>query len=432
MAITDYVPSLSPAAAEPALRAYVERELRSISRSLGGIEAQLDNLGVLNVKDPPFNAVGDGVTDDTAAFAAAYAAAAAATARTVPGYSDPHGSVEIYVPPGSYLITSAGALMDGTTLVAKRFGLVFRGAGQGLSDIVYQPSVSGALCTNKYWLCVRFRGLGFSCDDASSDFLSSEEQGGASNIQDCWFEDCSWAGTWRYINVLTGGNNNSEWGWDRCWVSGTLTTFLFVDATGTSDQFLNYWFKGFKFWPASGSWIDMSKGGHVKITDCDSSGWEPTSDTYLFNLRGDNHARGVCSFKASGLRVEQKTTHALVIYAEWPHGNISFRDSDFGSQASLVVGADAMVSAVFAPGDTPGAAVLWSGCVIMGSHDYQYGNSPAQLNRVLYELCEFANMTTLTDGVTVSSAAGPGSVADIRLRGCLARPDTTVDADITV
>lgn len=53
----------------------------------------LDNISVINVKDPTYGAVGNGVTDDTAAIQAAIDAASAA------------GGGIVFLPPGTYLLT---------------------------------------------------------------------------------------------------------------------------------------------------------------------------------------------------------------------------------------------------------------------------------------------------------------------------------------
>lgn len=84
-----YVPTPSPIEAQPAIRAYLEREFRSIARALGVRGAQV------NVLDD-FGAAGDGVTDDAGAIQSAIDA----------------GGRRIYLPAGTYLLGSELATDD--------------------------------------------------------------------------------------------------------------------------------------------------------------------------------------------------------------------------------------------------------------------------------------------------------------------------------
>lgn len=96
----------------------------------------------VSVKD--FGAVGDGTTDDTAAFAAAYSYAL--------GFfgASSLSAATIYFPPGAYLITSNNFLgsLDFTALTGgydTRIGLTIEGAGWGTS-ILWRPTSSSSDC----------------------------------------------------------------------------------------------------------------------------------------------------------------------------------------------------------------------------------------------------------------------------------------------
>lgn len=85
---------------------------------LGGVVTVAPNLpalragvnainGVINVKDAPYNAMGDGVTDDTAAIQAAINACA------VGNQTSTRRGGDVYLPPGYYMITSKVTLLTG-------------------------------------------------------------------------------------------------------------------------------------------------------------------------------------------------------------------------------------------------------------------------------------------------------------------------------
>ncbi|WP_354677155.1 hypothetical protein [Cupriavidus plantarum] len=340
------------------------------------------------------------------------------------------GGKRIVLPPGTYRLTRPGALFDSSLLSGRTQGLVIEGDGPpGSVVILYEPRGAGALVRNQdKALVVRFRNLQFHGKAPNNDLIDSVSAGGA---QDYAFDDCIFTGDWRYGANLTGENCNSEWKFWRCAWAGNWKSFLFVGKDNTSDQFLNYWFDHCKYWSSS-NWIDMQRGGNVKLTDCDVSGFEPTSQTYLFNLRGNNHALGVCSFKAEGLRVEQKTKNAGIIYSEWEQGNIGFKDCDFGSQVYQPFSAG-VISAVFSPGNTAGAQVVFDNCAIMGKHQYNAGQGPAGQGRAVYRNCDFLNYKHPDEAVLFTEAGNQlGRRRVVTMEGCRGDSSGGVFADAEI
>jgi hypothetical protein len=402
---------------------------------------------------------------DTANLTAAYNGAVASPVVDPDG-SSYAGYVVIVLGPGVFQINAALAMMNATSPTVKYSGLIFQGQGSGITWIVYNPATSGPLCRNQRILNLQFKGITFYGEDSGSDFMQSQEQGGVSNVQYFHYSDCTWEGQWRNIHVITGGNNNSEWLHERCYVSASvLTNWVYVPPavtatytggtasiavsntlggydTGTSfvptttvgnvtagtyykvatssataitittlsgsavtpstsgsstitsgsDQFLNHWFIGCKFWPTIGSWMTLNFGGHIKIYAPDVSGWMPTATTYLFNLLGSGHAYGVCQFLADGLRIEHKSDFALLMHTQWNQGNIIFRGLD---QASQVQSRSA--SNVYFLNDcvnSAGAQVRFEDSQLIGTHMYNTGSNNYEFqSKSVYDNCTILQQT---------------------------------------
>jgi hypothetical protein len=107
-------------------------------------------------------------------------------------------------------------------------GFWLQGSGKAVTSIDYNPSVSGPMMVNQQWLDLKMSDLTFIGHDANSDFMWAQEQAGISNIQDYTYQDVEWGGTWGSIFRLTGGNNNSEWKFDRDSVTGSVTNWIYV------------------------------------------------------------------------------------------------------------------------------------------------------------------------------------------------------------
>lgn len=253
--------------------------------------------------------------------------------RTLPGvYSDSRGTLVITLPPGDFLISTIRGLLGTESPSVKTVGFRIKGAGSGLTNILFDPASAGEMAFNDYWLNIGVEGVSFICLEAGSDFMWSHT---THNAQYYKFRDVEWIGPWRYIFDLQGNNNNSEYVFDACGTSGIQAAgaFLRVGSTNTSDQFLNYWFYGFKHWSTHAPLIDMARGGHVHIYGLDVSDFASGAvvNRPVFILRGASHANGVESLTASGVRVEAKSTYAQLIYSEWAGGNVTIQ-FDFSSQ----------------------------------------------------------------------------------------------------
>lgn len=170
-----------------------------------------------------------GAVDD-AAQALAYNLVASG-ARTLAGVSDPLGTGVIKYGPGTYYFTQP--IMNTATPTGKVRGLRFEGAGTDITTFVFTPAAATAMCINQKWQNVQFKGITFKCNTTGSDFMQSQELAGISNIQYFNYEDCGWSG-FQNVFIVTGGNNNSEWTWDRCNFGTCTGNVLYIPSTATA------------------------------------------------------------------------------------------------------------------------------------------------------------------------------------------------------
>ncbi len=101
------------------------------------------SLGLVNVKDSPYNAKGDGINDDYAAIQAALTFGAA-------------NNLAIYFPPGTYRLATAGLSLDGYSNFA-----IF-GAGKYLSTIKRDAEVVGTCLNILNGSKIEISNLGFN------------------------------------------------------------------------------------------------------------------------------------------------------------------------------------------------------------------------------------------------------------------------------
>lgn len=354
-----------------------------------------------------YGGVGDGVTDNTAAFLAVLTAAKNARC-TLPFSlsSDFVGTVTILIPAGDYVITGAGGLLGQEASSTKIKGLVFQGVGAGISNIIFNPSTAGSLVQNDYWLNLQFRDLGFYTAVAGCTFFDSNTTHNAQRFQ---FISCNF-NKWKYVVNLRGNNNNSEMFFLNCHAEGIEGpgAFFYVGPTSTSDQFLNYWFIGCTHWVTDAPFIDSAMGGHYHIYGLDASAWGSTltSTKYLFNLRGATHALGVCSFTADGVRVEAKNAQAGLLYSQWPHGNVTMQ-VDWSSQANNYTYGNVIDISYSSVG---GAIYRFHDSHLAGGVRVGFAVGDwAHLHKIIFENCFWRHKNTPSDVVTYDTSAAAGN-----------------------
>lgn len=327
------------------------------------------------------------------------------------------GSTTVNIPAGDYTVTQLNAILGRESMAGNITGIRFKGAGTGLTTIVFTPTEVGALVFNDYWHDIHFEGISFLTTYAGAVFMRSYTTHAA---QAYTFRNIEWRGEWKYIFDLQGDNNNCEFSFYQCMTSGMQTggTFLYIGASNTSDQFLNYWFYGFKHWSTSASIIDAAKGGHFHFYGLDCSAFAEfglSAMAYLFNLRGNNHAKGVQSLTVEGMRVEGLTSYAGLLYSEWATGNVTI-ECDWNSQAFAVTYGDIVNIRL---GNVAGPIYNFHDSTLAGGVRVEFGSNSFQQNRIIeFNHCVWEQKKSPSDVVTYETSTGNLAYPPVQFNSC--------------
>lgn len=211
-------------------------ELVALVQGGANVQTAVSNIGSGSSGTPGelmWTASGDtsGVTDR--ASLVAILNTIATTTRLPPLASQHFSNYYVRAGPGTFYLTTGGINLL-NAVRSKVQGLWIQCSGNGVTNIDYNPSASAPLFINQYALDLKMTDCTFTGHDQSSDFAWMQEQAQASNIQDYTFQDDEWNGSWNRIFRLTGGNNNSEWKFDRDSVAGYVDDVLYVPQTVAS------------------------------------------------------------------------------------------------------------------------------------------------------------------------------------------------------
>jgi hypothetical protein len=307
----------------------------------GAHDSPLSDVSIVNVGVGDFFASRTGAVDASAAFTNAVNTVKNTRSFGITGLSDASSQAVINIPPGEYLITIPEALLGNENNQNKITGLKIQGAGRGATKIMFKPATAAILARAVKWLDIEFCDITFIAQTADCTLFATP---GLSNEQQWAFRRCSFY-NWRYIVDPDGTNNCSEVIFDDCgnYAMQQNGSWLYIGPTGTSDQFLNYWWINCKHWSTSAPIIDAAKGGHFHLKNVDASDWgasavaspaTPDQGTFLIKLRGASHdGVGVLHMTAHVLRGEFKNDNAKLLYSEWgDYGQITLDAVDITSQ----------------------------------------------------------------------------------------------------
>jgi hypothetical protein len=361
-----------------------------------------------------FGAKGDGHTDDSAAFAAAYAYA-------VSRVSDHVGRTLIHVPPGQYLVTRPGAMLNGDTPTDPANGLRFVGGGKRMTEIVFRPeqATGSYLCSNTdTWANLAFEEMTFTSATPGASFFYSYSAG---NAQDYRFRDCEWLGEWTYGLALDGSNTNSEMRWEACRVGGSYRkAFLYSGLSQKSqdpagqDQFVNYWFTDMKVEYDWGNFLEFPYGGSIACRGGSYivTGTRPAPDpvygtsSVFFRFPTATHAASVQRFHAEDIRFEVRNPDVVVIDSHWSAGTIHFNDCD--DTANAFEAFSPSVQAHRFDVGPQGPLIRYDSCQLVGTHQFRTPAAAPGGTVARYDMCRFA---TQRQASLTAAAAGTASGA---------------------
>lgn len=301
------------------------------------------NLGsVVNVKD--YGALGDGVTDDSAAFLAAINA-------MFSGSDYFYGNGTFVLPAGKYLITTPNIFGQWTSSPAYRQNVTFLGDGRGSSTIVFRPGGStdaylyngetdgGGTARDQQLIFALFEKIAFVFDETGMsggtlNLVKQYPKVGSPN-QNFQFRDCYFLGPTTVARAGTvlvnrGTVNASENSFHNCRASQMRHI---IDST--NPQSVDHYVYGCDWDSGVGDIYVFTDGGQLSHIG-GSVTWSPTSDSYIINANAS--AGGLTtSFTFYGLKVESNTVNALIANVAGVNNaaRITFRDCDFATMAGV-------------------------------------------------------------------------------------------------
>jgi hypothetical protein len=286
----------------------------------------------------------------------------------------------MYVPPGRYLITSPGALMDGARVGSGDFGYRLFGVPEA-TRIIYTPSTAGPLFNNlDRFLFPSVEGIHFVGGNSTAVCAYSASAGTA---QGWTWRDCIWWGVWNEGFQLdaSGGtaNGNDSWAFERCRAKGTWTGAIFNSGISAGitgqDQAIAHTFTDCNMEPTGGAAaiIQLTYGGSVTVNG--GSFIMPTGSGVIFSMPfGGTHFAGACSLQVNGTRFEIRSSTAKLVDCAWQFGNVQFNKI---STDGFAVTAGQILASFYGTANA-GPTVGFTGSTLSGRHEYSYDNNTWQ------------------------------------------------------
>ena len=390
--------------------------------------------------------MGDGVTDDSDAFAATYKSALKTRNSVDPGIPYETTPVRpqamISIPPGTYLITQPESLMSSPVSGSQTRGLKYVGSGRWSTLIIFDAANPNSYLLNNNnkhsWLT--FEDLTFASRNDNGSFMKSTSDGHAQNYV---FNRVDWVGAWTYGLDLKGTNTNSEMSWFHCGMYGDWGNYLHVgsDETILADQFVTYNFTGCNAWMNSGNLVDMHQGGNISWIGGGliHRGDGLNTQQIFFALRRSTHSGGIARLYVNGPRIEHRHIGSQLLFCEWQNAIIMMENVDASGYATLLVNPTQMVQCEI-KANVKLPEIVFDNCHLMGTHKYHWANSSyLSRNTAHYRSCKIWNSATASEFVTfepISGATTLGSKPPVYFDKCVGSTsdvfDTTLNWNVAV
>jgi hypothetical protein len=255
--------------------------------------------------------------------------------------------------------------------------------------------------------------------NGSSTFTNASDQ-----FLNFWFHQCKFnAGTsaGRVVNMIFGGSiavtDCDASGWtppaQAAFTATCSGTTLTVSAVASGTLAVGQVIMGAGTVLAGTQIVSLGTGtggtgtyivNNGQTISTATSMWAPN---FMFNLLGNSHSEGVCSFKIDKLRVEHHNDNAMLLLCQWNQGNVSINQLDQSSQVASTLATD--IFCVFQIVNIAGPVISFTNSTLIGRHGYVSNSNNFdfvtsiiyQNNATLQNLDAFtfiASTNTLNDG----------------------------------
>lgn len=400
---------------------------------------------VVSVRD--FGAVGDGVTDDSAAIAAAIQ-----YCSTVVGSTYPQNS--LYFPAGRYLVTQnnwIGANLMPTGVYGGRFDFTMEGVGRNTSVIIFKPTAANGACYDQTLTPSRLLNgfsvskLGFVFDNSANSsqplhFIRSQAAAGAAS-QNWRLYECRFLGVAGSRLFWLGSTTNVNE--DVISVYDTLTDgFENIVFSPSNLEAVIHAFYSLDCFNQRGSVFKYNTGGNLQVDtlQCIMTG-TAGSDTAVLELTGGTTTK---TYRLNNVRAELRGANTrLLLMTVASENTIIFSNSEVANVinnqawAKTPVQHHAMITfkdCIFPPPDYAVTGALGTKGTFEltdSTSGFDYATAGNATSCITFENCAcIGNRQINNTGFWVDFSRLTGASANFRTiqvayKGCIGFPDCT-------